>query len=51
MGAPADCVWKCADEGEVVGCEFVIVSGDTLTQLDLVEEAFDDIARTIQDSP
>ena len=36
------------DEGEVVGCEFVVSRRDAPTLLDLVEEPFDQIARAIQ---
>ena len=35
------------DEGEVVGGELVVASGDPATLLDLVEEPLDQIARTI----
>jgi hypothetical protein len=36
------------DEGQVVGREFVVARCDPTTLLDLVEEAFDEIARSIK---
>src|ERR1700736_3318016 len=36
------------DERQIVGCELVISGRDTSALLDLVEEPFDEIARTIQ---
>ena len=44
----AKCGWRQLGESEVVGCEFVVASGDTPTLLDHVKEVFDEIVRAIQ---
>jgi hypothetical protein len=36
------------DEGEIVGCELVVAGGYTTTLLDLVEEPFDQVSRSVE---
>jgi hypothetical protein len=36
------------DEGQVVGSEFVVASGDATTSSDLIEKPFSQIARTVE---
>jgi len=38
--------WRQFDERQIVGCELVISGRDTPTLLDLIEEPFDQVART-----
>jgi len=36
------------DEGEIVGCEFIVACGDAPTLLDLVEEPLDQVTRSTE---
>src|SRR5258705_384493 len=36
------------DEGQIVGCQLVVTSRDSTTLLDLIEESFDQVARSIE---